>query len=72
MKIGNQGAGLNRRQSGGKSVVAFHSGIGHRGRGAADGRQPVDQLLQRRQLLLLDQIEFLKDMSAKFKNRLVP
>ena len=72
MKIGNQGAGLNRRQSGGKSVVAFHSGIGHRGRGAADGRQPVDQLLPRRQLLLLDQIEFLKDISAKFKNRLVP
>jgi hypothetical protein len=34
---------------------------------AADGGEPVDQLLQRRQLLLLDQIKLLKTKS-KIKN----
>jgi hypothetical protein len=43
-------------------MVVFHSGVGHgvRSGGAADGGKPVDQLLQRSQLLLLDQIELLK------------
>jgi len=46
-------------------MVVFHGGVGRMRVAAAaahssDGGEPVDQLLQWSQLLLLDQIKFLK------------